>query len=69
MEENGDGACDLYKYLTALDSKPVGAGKISWNFEKLILGRNGEVAARFASKTKPDDPAVLKVIEEELAKK
>jgi glutathione peroxidase len=69
VEVNGDGACDLYKNLTALGTKPVGAGKISWNFEKFILGRNGEVVARFAPRTKPDDPAVLKVIETELAKK
>jgi glutathione peroxidase-family protein/3-mercaptopyruvate sulfurtransferase SseA len=69
IELNGDGACDLYKYLTALDTKPVGSGKISWNFEKFILDRNGEVVARFAPKTKPDDPAVLNVIEKELSKK
>jgi glutathione peroxidase len=69
IEVNGDGACDLYKHLTALDTKPVGAGKISWNFEKFVIGRNGEVVARFAPKTKPDSPDVLKVIEAELAKK
>ena len=69
VEVNGDGACDLYKNLTALDTKPVGPGKISWNFEKFIIGRNGEIAARFSPRTKPDDPEVLKVIEAELAKK
>jgi glutathione peroxidase len=68
VEVNGDGACELYKNLTALDTKPVGPGKISWNFEKFIIGRSGEVVARFAPKTKPDDPEVLKVIEAELAK-
>ena len=40
IEVNGDGACDLYKSLTALDTKPVGPGKISWNFEKFMVGRN-----------------------------
>jgi glutathione peroxidase len=69
IEVNGAGACDLYKHLTALDTKPVGAGTISWNFEKFIIGRSGEVVARFAPKTKPDDPEVLKIIEAELAKK
>ena len=64
----GKEACDLYKTLTALDTKPVGPGKISWNFEKFIIGRDGEVVARFSPRTKPDDPAVLKVIEGELAK-
>jgi glutathione peroxidase len=43
---------------------PVGAGKISWNFEKFILGRNGEAVARFAPKTNPDDLEVIEVIEE-----
>jgi len=69
IEVNGKGACDLYKCLTSLDTKPVGPGKISWNFEKFIIGRNGEVVARFGPRTKPDDPEVLKVIEAELAKK
>ena len=65
---NGEEACPLYKYLTALDTKPKGKGKISWNFEKFIIGRNGEVLARFAPRTKPDDPKILKLIEGELAK-
>ena len=64
----GKDACDLYKTLSALDTEPVGAGNISWNFEKFIIGRDGEVVARFSPRTKPDDPAVLKVIEAELAK-
>ena len=69
VEVNGDGACDLYKYLTALNTPPKGAGKVSWNFEKFILGRNGQVVARFDPRTKPDAPEVVKVIEAELAKK
>ncbi len=69
IEVNGEGACPLYKYLTALDAKPAGAGKISWNFEKFIIGRNGEVVARFSPRTTPDAPEVVKVVEAELAKK
>jgi glutathione peroxidase len=69
VEVNGKGACDLYKCLTTQDMKPVGAGKISWNFEKFIIGRGGEVVARFAPSTRPDDPAVLKVIQAELTGK
>lgn len=63
---NGDEACDLYKHLTSLETKPKGPGKISWNFEKFLVGRNGEVVARFAPATKPDDPEVVKRIEAEL---
>ena len=69
VEVNGDGACPLYKYLTALDVKPKGSGKISWNFEKFVIGRNGEVVARFSPRTTPDAAEVVKVIEAELAKK
>ena len=43
------------------------AGGISWNFEKFLVGRDGEVAARFAPRTAPDDPAVVAAIERALA--
>ncbi len=69
IEVNGDGACPLYKYLTALDTKPKGKGAVSWNFEKFVVGRSGEVVARFQPGTKPDAPEVVKLIEAELAKK
>jgi glutathione peroxidase len=66
---NGDDACALYKYLTALDTKPQGSGKISWNFEKFLVGRDGKVVARFSPRTKPDSPELVKAIESELSKK
>jgi glutathione peroxidase len=69
IEVNGQGAAPLYKYLTALETKPQGKGKISWNFEKFVVGKNGEVVARFAPRTEPDAPEVVAVIEAELAKK
>lgn len=69
IDVNGDGACDLYKYLTKLDTKPAGPGKITWNFEKFLVDRNGDVIARFAPRTKPDDKEVIKMIERELAAK
>lgn len=69
IEVNGEDAAPLYKHLTALNTEPKGPGKIDWNFEKFIIGRNGEVVARFAPRTKPDAPEVIKVIEAELAKK
>ena len=41
---------------------------ISWNFEKFLIGRNGEVVARFAPDLTPEDPIILEAIETELAK-
>ncbi|MEM9828259.1 MAG: glutathione peroxidase [Planctomycetota bacterium] len=69
IEVNGKGATDLYKYLTAKKLKPAGSGKISWNFEKFVINREGEVVARFAPPTKPDADEVIAVIERELQKK
>jgi glutathione peroxidase len=68
VDVNGAGACDLYKELTAVDVQPVGSGKISWNFEKFIIGKDGKVVARFAPRTKPDAEEVVKTIEAELKK-
>lgn len=68
VEVNGPDACPLYKYLTAQPTKPKGPGKISWNFEKFIIGRNGQVVARFDPRTRPDAPELVQVIEAELPK-
>ena len=69
VEVNGDGTCDLYKHLKALNAKPKGSGDIAWNFEKFVIGRDGKVVARFAPRTTPDNADVIKTIEAELAKK
>ena len=58
----------FYKNLTSTETAPAKAGKISWNFEKFLIGKNGEVVARFAPQTTPDAPEVVKAIEAELAK-
>jgi glutathione peroxidase len=41
--------------------------EVLWNFEKFLIGRDGEVAARFAPDTAPDDPALIAAIEQALA--
>jgi glutathione peroxidase len=68
IEVNGEGACDLYKHLTALETQPKGAGKIKWNFEKFLVGRDGKVVARFEPQAKPTDPLLIQAIETELGK-
>lgn len=68
VEVNGEGAAPLYKYLTSLNTAPAPTGKISWNFEKFVIGKNGEVVARFAPRTAPDSKEVMDVIEAELKK-
>jgi len=67
IDVNGEGACDLYRELTSLDSAPTGAGPITWNFEKFLLDRTGRVIGRFPPKTRPDDANLVKAIETALA--
>ena len=69
VDVNGESATPLYKYLTAADAKPKGKGKVKWNFEKFLIGRDGSVVARFEPGTSPNDPSVVKALEAELAKK
>jgi glutathione peroxidase len=40
---------------------------ILWNFEKFLVGRKGEIIARFAPDMVPDDPVIKKAIEDALA--
>jgi glutathione peroxidase len=68
IDVNGPGAAPLYQALTAADAKPKGKGKISWNFEKFLVGKNGAIAARFSPDTEPSDKELLSAIEAELAK-
>jgi glutathione peroxidase len=57
------GTCPLYKALTA-DGTPV-----RWNFEKFLIGRDGRVAARFASDAEPDGEELLQKLRAALGSK
>ena len=35
-----------------------------WNFEKVVVGPDGEVRARFGPRTAPDAPEVVAAIED-----
>ena len=64
--KGGDKA-PLYKFLTDSSTNGDFAGEIGWNFTKFIVDRNGNVIARFASQTSPDQPVVVNEIERALA--
>jgi glutathione peroxidase len=67
IDVNGENAAPLYQYLTSVETKPKKSGKIGWNFEKFLINRQGEVVARFGTRTQPDDPQVVEAIRAELA--
>ena len=43
------------------------APELTWNFEKFLVDRKGQVVARFAPDTLPMDEVVVKAVERELA--
>ncbi len=55
---------ELVEFGATLTEPP----EVLWNFEKFLIGRSGEVVARFAPNLLPDSPEVRGAIEAELAK-
>ncbi|MCH6229684.1 glutathione peroxidase [Microbacterium sp. CFH 31415] len=65
VKVNGGKAAPIYKALKDADDAQGNSGRIQWNFEKFVLTPGGEVH-RFRPNVKPDDPAVVSVIEANL---
>jgi glutathione peroxidase len=70
----GEGIHPLYQTLTAAvpvaEAAPPNApktGEIMWNFEKFLVGKDGQVKRRFSPTVNPDDPVLVGAIEAELA--
>jgi glutathione peroxidase len=57
----GDDQCDLYKQLTTMP-EPIG-GPVTWNFQKYLVDRQGNVVAMFDPPVKPDDTRLTNEIE------
>ena len=61
LDVNGAGRSPLYQFL--IGSEAGQGADISWNFEKFLVGRDGQVKARFSPRTLPDAPEVIQAIE------
>jgi glutathione peroxidase len=57
----------LYTELTGPGS--AFPGDVKWNFGKFLIAPNGKVLARFEPNVKPEDPKLVKAIEDALPKK
>ena len=65
----GDDKAPLYKYLTSKETDPKFPGEVGWNFEKFLVGRNGEVVGRFKSGVEPTAEPLVSAVKKELAAK
>jgi glutathione peroxidase len=65
VEVNGAGQHPLYAWLTG----PGAAfpGRITWNFEKFLIGPDGQVRARFEPTVRPQDGGLKAAVVEALA--
>jgi len=62
----GEDQHPLYNFLTSKETDPKFAGDITWNFNKFLVDRKGNIVARFSSKDTPESEAVTQAIEKEL---
>ena len=53
IEVNGDKAHPLYQWLRSQKGGLLGS-KIKWNFTKFLVGKDGQVIARYSPTTKPE---------------
>jgi glutathione peroxidase len=66
IEVNGDNKHPLYAELEKTADAEGHTGDIRWNFEKFLVGRDGQVIQRFSPMVDPEAPEVIEAIEKAL---
>jgi glutathione peroxidase len=66
VEVNGEGRHALYERLVGFADAEGHSGDIRWNFEKFLIGRDGEVVARFSPQTEPEAAELVAAVEKAL---
>ncbi|KAK3722523.1 Glutathione peroxidase 2 [Vermiconidia calcicola] len=66
-EVNGKNVEPVYEWMKSSKPGLMGLTRIKWNFEKFLIGRDGQVKQRWASTSKPE--SLKAAIEEELKRK
>lgn len=63
-----DGKSEMRERLVAGGIAATDDPEVLWNFEKFLIGRGGQVVARFAPAVAPDAPELLAAVEAELSR-
>ncbi len=63
----GDDIHPLYQYLTGKETDPEFAGDITWNFNKFLVDRKGNIIARFDSRDTPESDTVMDAVRKALS--
>jgi glutathione peroxidase len=67
VKVKGEGTAPLFDYLQSPSTNPSFGGPIKWNFNKFLVGKNGEVLGRFEPQVEPTSADVKQAIEKALA--
>jgi glutathione peroxidase len=67
IDGNGDTRHPLYQQLTPKPDAEGHTGDIRWNFEKFLIGRDGEIIQRFSPMVEPENSEIVGAIEKALA--
>ena len=63
IDVKGTNQAPLYKYLTTKSENGVADSKVSWNFQKYIIGKNGKLIKTYSPPTSVFDPEFIKTVE------
>ena len=66
VKVKGAGIDPLFAFLTSAETNPGLSGDIKWNFNKFLVGKNGELLARFEPQVEPTSAEVTAAIEKAL---
>ena len=69
QEVNGADRSPLYEWLiSSAAQQGLDRQDIAWNFEKFLVGRDGQLLKRFSSRVSPSSPELRDAISEALAR-
>ena len=63
-----DGKEAFRENLRSFDLDPTDDPDVLWNFEKFLIGKDGDVVSRFAPSVAPDDPELVATVDAELSR-
>lgn len=67
LKVNGRRRHPLYATLAPTPDENGKAGRVRWNFEKILVGRDGTPRKRFRTKVTPDNPRLIEAVQQAIA--
>ncbi|MDO6739131.1 glutathione peroxidase [Wenyingzhuangia sp. 2_MG-2023] len=59
IDVKGKNQAEIYQFLTRKKFNGVQDSKVTWNFQKFLIGRDGKLEKVISPKIKPNDPSIV----------